>query len=747
MKHSSSRRRFLLAGALAGGGLLVGYGLFKPRDLLGSASVLPVANGEVALNAWLKLAPDGRVTVAVPRAEMGQGVYTALAMLVAEELDVPWASVTAEQAPIAAVYGNVTALLDTAPFDELDDSWLPQTVRWSFARVGRALAVQVTGGSSSVRDAWLPMRSAGAAARAMLIQAAAARLEVAPDDLHTDNGRVIHAASGRSVAFGELAAEAAHCTPPAHLPLKDLSNSRHLGQARPRLDLAAKCDGSARFGIDTRQPGMLYAAVKASPVFGGHPVGVDTAAFARQPGVVDCVVTGDAVIVIADSWWRAQRALDQTPLTFEGGDTAASDATLMSDYAAALDAGDGYTFEDHGDAQKALTTAGATISAEYQVPLLAHACLEPMNCTARLDPGGAEIWCGNQAPDLFRMIAARFLDLETSTVVLHTPYLGGGFGRRLEVDALLHTLAAARALPGRCVQLIYSRAEDLQHDMYRPSALSRFRARLAADGHIAAWANDIASPSVSKSAMGRLFPGLPLAGPDRSNIDGAAFLPYATANRRVRHASVPVTVPVGYWRSVGHSFNAFFTECFMDELALAADQDPLAFRLALLDAKPRHREVLEVLARTGAWSTPPAPGRALGLAMHESFHSIVGQLADLSVVDGAVRVHRVVCVIDCGQVVNPDTVVAQMESGIVFGLTAALDGAAPLIEGRIALDGMAKYPLMTIERMPTITTVIIDSLAPPGGVGEPGTPPIAPAVANAVSRLTGKRIRRLPIRI
>lgn len=749
MKFAPGRRRFLLAGAAAGGGLLIGYGLFRRRDLLGDPQTLPVSGDEVALNAWLKIAGDGKVTVAVPRAEMGQGIYTGLPMLVAEELDVAWAEVRVEQAPVAQVYGNVVVLADSAPFDRQDRGLLADSVRWTLTRAGRALGIQITGGSSSVRDAWLPMRTAGAAARDMLLRAGAMRLDVAATELSTRDGMVTHEPSGRALSYAALAADAATLAPARDLRLREPAQWRHLGQPRPRLDIPAKVDGSAQFGIDIRQAGTVYCALRIAPVFGGRLVRFDRAALEARPGVIAVVPMEDALAVAGRTWWHAEQALSHAAIEFDDGPHAAlSSAAIFTAYAQAIDAADGYAYENRGDARAVLANGavGAVVHAEYRVPMLAHACMEPMNCTVRLGDAKAEIWIGNQAPDLLRRIAADALDLDVAAVTIHTPYMGGGFGRRVEPDVMLRALAIARAIPDQTVQLIYSREQDLQHDTYRPPALSRFAARLDADGSILAWHHHIASPSVSQAVLGRVFPRLPLGGPDRTNVEGAAFLPYATAHRRIEHTAVPIVPTVGFWRSVGHSFNAFFSECFVDELAVLAGVDPIEFRLRHLRDRPREARVLTLLRDLSDWTAPLAAGSARGVALHESFHSIVGQVAEVRLDRGSIVVERVICVIDCGQVVNPDSVFAQMESGIVYGLTAALYGDVKVADGRIQQSNFPDYRMLTLAEMPRIETHVVQSGAEPGGAGEPGTPPIAPAVANALARLTGVRQRTLPLR-
>jgi isoquinoline 1-oxidoreductase beta subunit len=742
---SMSRRRFLLSGIALGGGLVLGYGVMKPRDLLGARSVLDAVTGETALNAWLRIATDGRVTVAVPRAEMGQGVYTSLPMLVAEELDVPWAMVAVEQAPIAKVYANIAALVSSLPLADHDHGAVARGGRFVLERGARVLGLQVTGGSSSVRDAWLPMRTAGAAARAMLLSAAAARLQVPGTELDTRDGTVIHAASGRSLGYGALAADAARLDAPRDVALKPRSAFRLIGQSPPRLDVPNKVTGAARFGIDVVVDDMLHAAIRIAPVFGGRVAKVDRAALLAAPGVTGVVVSDDAVAVVAQSWWLAERALDSTPPQFDGGEHGAqSTATVVTEYAQALDAGDHAVYEERGDALAEVMGAGM-VSAEYQVPPLAHACMEPMNCTVRVRDDGAEIWCGNQAPDLLRLLAADALDIAHDKVTLHTPLLGGGFGRRVEADVMLRAIAIARTQPGKAVKLIYSREQDIQHDTYRPPVLSRFSARLDDGGKLHAWLNRIASPSVNHAVIGRTFPRLPLAGPDRTNVEGAAWLAYSVPHRRVEHARHALALPVGFWRSVGHSQHAFFTECFMDEMAAAAGSDPLAFRLAHLAADSREYRVLKALETP--WSAPLPAGRARGLALHESFGAVVAQIAEVAIEAQEIRVHRVWCVVECGTVIHRDTVVAQMQGGIVFGLTAALHGDAAYEEGRIQRRNFSDYRVLDLARTPTIEVQVLDSADAPGGIGEPGVPPIAPAVANALARLTGRRQRRLPLAV
>jgi isoquinoline 1-oxidoreductase subunit beta len=747
VSFSGSRRRFLVRGVLVGGGLLLGYGLGKPRDLLGRGEMFAANGDEVALNAWVKIATDGTVTIAVPRVEMGQGVHTALPMILAEEMDIAWAQVKVEQAAINSLFANIVGWTDLVPWDDADDGAIGVTLRWTYARLARVLGIQVTGGSTSVRDAWLPMRTAGAAARTLLLSAAAQHLVVGYESLTVRDGVISHAASGRSVTFGEMAARAAQLPAPRSVVFKQPGDYTLLGRPLPRLDIPAKIDGSARFGIDTYEPGMLFAAIKASPVFGGKLGKIDVEAIKRAPQILEVVALPDAVAVVANTYWHAQQALNGAEITFDGPADPGSIEKIYASFEQALSDGSFFPYEDVGDAPSAFQEEPG-ITAEYRVPLLAHACMEPLNCTARVTADGAEIWCGNQAPDLLQMNAANFLDCARAKVHVHTPYLGGGFGRRSEPDVMLQTLAIARAMPGRLIKLVWSREEDFQHDTYRPPAIVRLQARLAEDGRINAWLHQGISPDISPKFIGRLYPGLPIKGPDRTSVDGAVFLPYAFAERRVEHCAVSVDpVPIGTWRSVGNSQNAFFVESFMDELALAAKQDPMSFRLAHLTENARATLVLARLRERSGWDTPVAAGRARGVAFCRIYDSFIGQVAEISLAAGAIRVHRVTCVVDCGQVINPDIVEAQLESGILFGLTAALWGEVPYAAGRVTLSNFNDYRILKMAETPLIDLEIQRSQEAPGGVGELGTPPIAPALANALAALTGQRLRTLPLKI
>jgi len=750
------RRRFLLGGLAASGALVVGWGLAPPRQRLRGASPLAVEAGAVALNGWVAIARDGTVSVVVPRSEMGQGVNTALPMLLAEELDAPLANVRISQAPIDKIFGNLTVLRENLPFHPDDRGSIKQGVQWVMAKVGRELGLMFTGGSTSVKDAWVPMREAGAVARAMLVRAAAEQWKVAqsgPDmaSLSTRDGYVLHP-DGRRLGYGELAERAAVVgadIEPGDVHLKKPSEFRLIGQPLPRRDSPAKVNGSALFGIDARVPGMLYAAVRMAPVVGAGVASFDASKVMAMPGVLKVVEVaalpqysgaGAGVAVVAKSWWQAKQAAAALPVTWSASPHAAlSSEAIFADFAKLLDSESGFTYFESGSQD--VQEASKTIQAEYRAPFLAHATMEPINCTAQLKDGKLKIWTSTQVPSVAVEVAARVAGVDRADVSLDLMLLGGGFGRRLETDMVAQAVAIAKTMNGAPVQLIWTREDDIQHDAYRPQALARFSAKLDANGNVLAWDNKSVSGAIGHQYFPRNL-GLPGIGPDKTTAEGEYDMQYAIPNRRIAHVIADSPVAIGYWRAVGHSHNAFFKEGFLDEVAHAAGKD------GVLREHPRHLAVLEAaLARAGA-----APeGRAHGVAVHQSFGTIVAQVAEVSVAgagkDAQIRVHRVVCAVDCGIVVNPNIVAQQVESAVVFGLSAALGGEITLKDGQVRQTNFGDYPVLRMNEAPLVETVIIPSMEPPEGMGEPAVPPVAPAVAAAVFKLTGQRLRSLPLRL
>jgi isoquinoline 1-oxidoreductase beta subunit len=753
-KEGLTRRGFLLGGVLAGGAMLVGWGVQPPRQRLHAAEQLDLGAGTVGLNGWIAIAPSGAVSVVVPRSEMGQGVHTALPMLVAEELDVPLSAVRIAQAPIDKIFANLTVLRENLPFHPDDSGSTHQGAQWLMAKLGRELGIMFTGGSTSVKDAWMPMREAGAVARAMLLKAAAEEWKLPVARLATEDGFVLHP-DGRRAGYGALASRAARVgagIEAGDVRLKEPHAFRLIGKPLARLDSPAKVTGAARFGIDARVPGMVYAAVKMTPVLGATLLGYEAERVASMPGLLQLVPlpgvpgersgAGAGVAVVATSWWRASQAAQALPVRWDLGTAEQlSTEAVFEGFARALDEESGYVYHETGSQDVA--AVALTVSAEYRAPYLAHAAMEPVNCTAQVADGKVRLWASTQVPSIAVDVAARVAGVDRADVTIEVMLLGGGFGRRLEVDMVAQAVTVALALGGKPVQLIWSREDDTTHDVYRPAALARFRAHLDAGGNILAWDNKSASDAIGHQYFPRNL-GLPGVGPDKTTAEGEYDMQYAIANQRIAHVIVDSPVPVGYWRSVGHSHNAFFKEAFLDEVAHAARRDGVEFRRALLKQHPRALAVLDAaVARAGE----PAPGRAHGVALHRSFGSTVAQVAEVSVDGAQIRVHRVVCAIDCGLVVNPNIVAQQVESGVLFGLSAALHGEITLKEGRVQQSNFGDYPVLRMSEAPHVETIIMPSAAHPEGVGEPAVPPIAPAVASAVFKLTGQRLRSLPLRL
>lgn len=758
-KPRSGRRRFLLGALGIGGALVVGWGVMPPRSRVGDPGVFPEHSGEIALNGWIKITPEGNVVLAMPRVEMGQGIHTALSMLAAEELDIPLARVSIESAPVERIYGNVVAMGDSSlPLhpDSADKTWA-RALHWIMAKSAREIGLIITGGSSSTADGWQPVREAAATARAALVEAAARAWNVPAADVSIREGQLI-GPGGKQSTFGEMAKSARGISAPSSVTLKPASQFQLIGKPAPRNDLAAKTDGSARFSIDTRLPGMLYAAVVMCPVFGGKLKTFQSKPALGMPGVryvVPFEGTGGGapgVAVVADHYWQARQALATLEPVWDNGPHARLDsAGIRQQLVSALDSDKGgFTYRSMGDGLKAFDKAdGATIiEAEYTAPYLAHATMEPINCTAQVTSEGVHLWAPTQVATLAQLVAARAAGVSGDKVQIDIPLIGGGFGRRLESDFIGQAVTIATKTEGKPVQVIWSREEDVRHDFYRPHAIARLKARVE-NGKVTAIASRSAGQSILAGELDRLF-GAPSAGIDRYTAEGLFDLPYEIDHEHIAHLAVDLPVPVGFWRSVGHSYNGFFMEGFLNEVAAKAKLDPLAMRRDLLKAHPRELKVLDTAAQAAGWGQPLAPAadgapRARGIALHPSFGSVVAQVVEVSMKDGKPRVHRVVCAVDCGTVVNPGIVAQQMESAVIFGLTAALYGRIDIKDGQVVQSNFPDYPALKMAETPIIETHIVQSTAEPSGMGEVGVPPIAPAVAHAVAQLTGKPVRQLPM--
>ncbi|MCH8685965.1 xanthine dehydrogenase family protein molybdopterin-binding subunit [Pedomonas mirosovicensis] len=732
----TTRRRFLIGGA-AGVGLLIGY-LALPRT---PQLVMMTQKDETVINAWLKVGADGRVVVLVPQAEMGQGVYTALPQILAEELGAAWESISVEPAPVHPIYANTLVMQEGT---EVLPGFAQGIARWAMAELAERLALQITGGSTSVRAFYDTLRLAGATARTMLCMAAGRRWGVDWTECVAQNSMVV--SGNRRASFAELAADAAKEQAPDTPQLHKAQEFKLIGHSVPRIDIPSKVDGTARFGADVRLAGMAYAAVMAGPQGTAPLIELSEEPLADAKGFIKLVRQETWVAVVADSWWRANTLLASLEPQFDVSD-AGGVATVDIDAAieTALKQGDAHVYAESGDVEDALSDGGV-VERSYSVPYLAHACMEPMTATARVSEDRVEVWAPTQSVTWTMMAVAKALGVSRESVTVYPTLLGGGFGRKIEADAAVQAAIIAREA-GRPVQLVWSREEDIRQDKYRPAAKATLRGRVEKGGRIAAWYFRSSSQSVQGSVMGRIMPLAARSEPDFSSIQGAIDLPYKLGDTRIEHVAVEAPVPVGYWRSVGHSINAFFVESFIDELAEAAGMDPLAFRLKALEDSPRHAAVLKRVAAMADFGTKLPQGQGRGIALHESFGSIVAQVAHVAVEpDDTVRVLKVFCVIDCGRVINPDVVRAQMESGILFGLTATLFGEVTFADGLTEQTNFDGYPLLTLADAPEIEVDILNPNAKePGGVGEPGVPPIAPAVVNAIARATGTRVRNLPV--
>ena len=707
-----SRRAVLRAGLAAGGAFMLGINLVAQ-----DATAADGPNGgDVALDAFIRIAPDDTVTLIMPSVEMGQGTHTSVPMILAEELDVSMDKVKLEAAPEnQKLYGNPI------------------------------FVVQMTGGSTTIRAWWMPLRKAGAAARAMLVSAAATQWRVDPATCRTDNGTVFHDASGRSLKYGRLAARAATIAPPAQPQLKNPKDFKIIGRPIKRLDAPEKVDGTLKFGIDAMPAGVKFASLAASPVFGGKVGKVDDKKALAMPGVRQVVVLDDMVAVVGDNTWVAQQGLAALSIEWlDGANVAVTSESIWKAIAAAGEH-EGIVVETSGDAANHLLSSGA-VHATYELPFLAHATMEPMNCTVDVRADACEVWVGTQAMGFARQVAAKESGLRVEQVNIHNHLIGGGFGRRLEVDGIAKAVRIARHVKGP-VKVTWSREEDIQQELYRPVYHTRMSARM--DGErIVAWRHRV----VGASILARYLPPAFKNGIDDDAIDGATERPYDFGNHRVEYVRhEPAAIPVAFWRGVGPNNNIFASECFLDRLANEAKLDPGNFRRQLITKSPRAKAVLELALTKAGWDGPMAKpvgtdrvGR--GICLETAFSGFFAAVAEVAVDDsGDVRVTRVVCAVDCGLVVNPDTVVAQMQGGIIFGISAVLFGEVTVAGGRVQQSNFHDYRVMRINEAPRIEVYVVPSGELPGGIGEPGTVVVQPAVANAVYAATGLQPTRMPI--
>ena len=714
-----SRREFIRNLSVAGGGLTLGFSLTATGETAGAASLQP--------NAFLRITADGDIIVQVHKVEMGQGTVTGLVTLIAEELEVD-----------------------------------PGDIRYEMAGVDDAFkdpeySIQITGGSNSMRVNYLPLRETGAAARMMLMTAASQRSGLPVAQLRCNNGSVQSADGSVSFLYAELASAAGKVDVPEQPRLKSADDFRLIGKHNQRLDNVPKVNGGANFGIDAPLPEPLVAVVVRPPVGRGGMSNFDDSRAKSLPGVHHIVPVDAGVAVVASNYWRARKAAETVTIEWHAGDSALTDsAAIDAALSAALASDNLLSIRDDGEAPA--VELHQELDAQYSVPFLAHATMEPMNAT--VDPNTKEVWVGTQAPDLASSFAALGLDVDAEDVTVHNQFLGGGFGRRAMPDHVLEAAQVARAI-GKRVKLVWSREDDTRHDFYRPPMKSRISARLGTNGDVIGWHHRLAGPSLMESTVDAMAPaiapgwvpdflinfGADMAGrKDHSSVEGAKEMPYAFGHVQVAYRNVETPVPLGFWRSVGHSHTAFVVESFVDELAHAAGEDPIAFRRRHLTADSRHRQVLDKVAAISDWGNAP-PGRYQGVAVHESFHSVVAEVVEISMNQGTPKLERAFCAVHCGRAINPDIIRQQMEGGIIFGLCAALKGEITLQDGAVQQGNFHDYPLLRMNETPDVKVAIIDSEDAPTGVGEPGTPPAAPALGNAIFAATGQRLRNLPFRL
>ena len=695
-KYKLKRRSFIKSSTLAATGLIIGF-TYDPQKSL--AAKTKIKN---ELGIWIRISPDDTITLIVPSSEMGQGVNTSLPMIIAEELDANWESIRTETAPANSDYKN------------------PE-----------GFGPQITGGSNSVKGFWDLLQETGAAAREMLISAAAQRWNVPIEECDTKLGDVIHKNTNKKISYGKLAVAASKIDVPSRPTIKSKEKYSLVGKSIQRIDVPEKVTGAAKFGIDIRLPEMLFATVRQSPIFGGEILSLDEVAAKAIRGVKAVVAVPNGIAVVADNTWRAKKGMDALNPQFTGGETTKlSSQNIHNKLITALD-----------KEGKAKIDTEKSLDLEYEVPFLAHSTLEPMNCTANVKENSCEVWVPTQNQGMSMDVTKEITGLNDEQIKINTTLLGGGFGRRGETDFVTQAVTISKSL-NKPVQVTWMREEDMQHDFYRPACISRFQIGLSKEGLPIQWENQLAGPSILK----RFVAAMGWFGVDPTSTEGANELPYTIPDFNFDYSLVDTGVPVGFWRSVGSSYNAFFTECAIDEAAILANQDPYDYRLKLLKDQPRYIRVLEKVAKNANWGEPLPKNHGLGLAIHKSFGSIVSTVIEVSSnAPGIIKLQKAWVVIDCGKVVNPDIVKAQMEGGFIFGLSAALGEEITLKDGRVEQSNFHDYSILRLKGSPKISVEIIESGSEIGGVGEPAVPLAAPALTNAIFSASGERIRSLPL--
>jgi isoquinoline 1-oxidoreductase beta subunit len=713
-EHHAGRRAFLKTSATVLGGLVIGFYLpgKAGRAWAGEQAAAPAI--VYPPNAFIRIAADDSITIVVNKSEMGQGVYTSLPMLIAEELEADWQRIRVESAPVGAVYNHTS------------------------------FGMQITGGSSSIPSSWEQLRRVGASARVLLVRAAAQQWQVPEGECQAENSTVTHVPSGRKLSYGALAEAAAKLPLPEQVPLKSPTAFKLIGKPVKRLDTPEKISGKAVYGLDVYLPGMLTVLVLRCPVFGGKVKRFDDAEARKVAGVQGIYAVPTGVAVAATGFWPAKTARELLDVEWDEGLGASVSTAQMREQYRALAAQPGMTARKDGDPEAGFKSGVKQVSAEYEVPYLAHAAMEPLNVVVDLTQDQCTIWTGTQSQTLDHAMAAKVSGLKPEQVKIHTTYLGGGFGRRANPrsDFVIEAVQVAKAI-GKPIKLVWTREDDMRGGYYRPMWMDKIEAAIGKDGRPVAWKHTIVGQSIVADTP--FEPFMVKNGIDGLSVEGAATLAYQIPNLQVDLHSPRNPVTVQWWRSVGHSHTAFVVETMIDELAQMASADPVQYRLDLLKNAPRHAGVLKLAAEKAGWGSRTLPqGHAYGVAVHQSFDSYVAEVAEVSIEQGKLRVHRVVCAVDCGMIVNPDGVKQQLESAVVYGLAAALHGEITLENGRVVQSNFHDYMPLRFSEMPEIEVHIVSSDAPPTGIGEPGTPPIAPAVANAVFKLTGKRLRRMP---